>query len=123
MPEECDTDREVNHGAENNVKLADQVNDNIQSSETKRTFRFVYTWVDQFVGFFTSFYLDFSSERYGVARTSGSPGDKLRSLSKATNEFIVKQREEEVTLEPFISNPFLMSVCHLRAILNQYRDD
>lgn len=42
----------------------------------------------------------------------------LAELDKKATDFMRKQREEAVPLEPFISNPLLMNVCQLRSIFN-----
>jgi len=51
-----------------------------------------------------------------------NPLKALRSLNTSAEKFVRKQREEEVPLEPFVSNPFLMSVCQLRSLLNLLSD-
>lgn len=55
--------------------------------------------------------------------TNSSAAVAASAASAATSDFIVKQREEEVPLELFVTNPFLMNVCSLRALLNHYRDN
>lgn len=51
-----------------------------------------------------------------------NPLEALQSLNSKAESFMRRQREEEVPLEPFVSNPFLMNVCHLRALLNNLAD-
>jgi len=58
----------------------------------------------------------------GSLVTNSSAAAVASAASAATSDFIVKQREEEVPLELFVTNPFLMNVCSLRALLNHYRE-
>jgi len=51
-----------------------------------------------------------------------NPLKALQSLNISAENFVRKQREEEVPLEPFVSNPFLLSVCQLRSLLKQLSD-
>ena len=69
-------------------------------------------------------HLDRCSElkRKGNLEERVHPLDALQSLNSKAESFVRRQREEEVPLEPFVSNPFLMNVCHLRALLNNLAD-
>ena len=51
-----------------------------------------------------------------------TPLKALQSFNASAEQFVRKQREEEVPLEPFVSNPFLLNVCQLRSLLNQLAD-
>jgi len=111
-------------GREDFKNLNDQQN-TYDSAETGTVIRFFDDWSERLFGLFNhSFNVGSPKDRSSSTKSSNSASwEKFQSLNAKTNEFIVKQREEEVPLEFFISNPFLLSVCHLRALLNQYRDD
>jgi len=88
--------------------------------ETGTAIFFLDRWIDQILGVFSSAFNILSK---GSIAASPAASAYASAASAATKEMIAKQREEEVPLEPFISNPFLMNVCHLRAILNEFRKD
>jgi len=92
--------------------------------ETGTVILFLDRWIDQILGVFSSAF-NIVNKTFVKSSIAASPAASAyaSAASAATKEMIAKQREEEVPLEPFISNPFLMNVCHLRAILNEFRKD
>ena len=52
----------------------------------------------------------------------GASFKALQSFNASAEQFVRKQKEEEIPLEPFVSNPFLLNVCQLRSFLNQLSD-
>merc|ERR1711915_557247 len=91
--------------------------------ETGTVIRFCERWFERILDIFTSAHILVDKRSFAASPAATAASTAAATASAATKELIVKQREEEVPLEPFISNPFLMSVCHLRALLNQYRED
>jgi len=92
--------------------------------ETGTAILFLDRWIDQILGVFSfAFNIVNKSSIAASPAASAYASAYASAASAATKEMIAKQREEEVPLEPFISNPFLMNVCHLRAILNEFRKD